>query len=176
MSYIRHISAAILTFLLSCISAQATERRFAVSYETTTAPSGSIEYEQSIFWKHGRGFDSLHFRQELEFGVTDRLQLAVYFFDFEHSREDGRHSTAWAGSGFEAVYQMSDPNKSRLGSALYGEVLISDRELELEGKLLLQKNLGPLTLVYNGIIEAKWEDNYEKPVGVSPCLRLTKTA
>lgn len=166
MSYSRHLPAVILTLLLSCLTTQATDRRFALSYETTTAPRGSIEYEQSIFWKHGHGLDSLHFRQELEFGVTDRFQLAVYLFDFEHARENGQRSTAWAGSGIEAVYQLTDPNKSWLGSALYGEVLISDRELELEGKILLQKNLGPLILVYNGILEAKWEDHYEKPVGV----------
>ncbi len=166
MNYSRHRIVASLILLLSCFSAHATERRFAISYETTTAPKGTIEYEQSIFWERGRGSDTLHFRQELEFGITDRLQLAVYLFDFEHARENGQRSTAWAGSGIEAVYQMTDPNKSWLGSALYGEVLLSDRELELEGKILLQKNLGPLMLVYNGIIEAKWEDHYSKPVGV----------
>ncbi len=158
--------AAATALLLPCLPARATERRFAVSYETTTAPKGTVEYEQGIFWERGHGFDSLRFRQELEFGVTDKLQLAVYLFDFEHVREEGQSSTAWAGSGIEAVYQMSDPNKSWLGSALYGEVLISDRELELEGKILLQKNLGSLMLVYNGILEAKWQDHYEKPVGV----------
>lgn len=156
-----------LLALLSCSPPTfATERRFALSYETTTTPRGSIEYEQGIFWEHGRGMDSLHFRQELEFGVTDRLQLAVYLFDFETAREDGQRSTEWAGSGIEAVYQLTDPNKSWLGSALYGEVLMSDKELELEGKLLLQKNLGPLMLVYNGILEAHWEDHYANPVGV----------
>lgn len=159
-------SVITLTLLVCCLSALATERRFAVSYETTTSPKGTIEYEQGIFWERGHGLDTLKFRQEIEFGVTDQLQLAVYLFDFEHAREEGQHSTAWVGSGIEAIYQLTDPNKSWLGSALYGEVLISDRDLKLEGKILLQKNLGPLILVYNGIIEAKWEDHYANPVGV----------
>ncbi len=152
--------------LISSIPAIATERRFALSYETTTTPKGTFEYEQGIFWEHGHGSDTMQFRQEVEFGITDRLQLAVYLFDFVHARVNGQRSTAWTGSGLEAVYQLTDPNKSWLGSALYGEVLMNDRDLELEGKILLQKNFGPLMLVYNGIIEAHWEDQYANPVGV----------
>ena len=146
--------------------ASATERRFAVSYETTTAPAGTIEYEQHFEWEKGAGFDTFLFRQEVEFGITDRFQLAVYLYDFEHAREAGMKSTKWAGSGVELVYQMTDPNKSFLGSALYGEVLMNDTDLELEGKLLLQKNLGPLMIVYNGVVEAHWEDRYTHQVGV----------
>ena len=82
------------------------------------------------------------------------------------AREEGIRSTNWAGSGIEVIYQLTDPNKSFIGSALYGEVIMSDKELELEGKLLLQKNFGPLMLVYNGIIEAHWEDHYANTVGV----------
>ena len=146
--------------------ASATERRFADSYETTTAPAGMVEVEETIQWEKGSGLDSFKFRQEVEFGITDRFQLAVYIYDFEHARESGIRSTKWAGSGIEAIYQLTDPNKSFFGSALYGEALMSDTELELEGKLLLQKNLGPLTLVYNGAVEAHWEDRYTHQVGV----------
>ena len=74
--------------------------------------------------------------------------------------------TLWKGSGVEAVYQLTDANKDFIGSALYGEVIMNDRDLELEGKILLQKNFGPLMLVYNGVIEAHWEDHYENKVGV----------
>ena len=75
-------------------------------------------------------------------------------------------STKWEGSGFELIYNLTDPTKDFIGSALYGELLMNDTELELEAKLLLQKNLGPFALVYNAILEAEWEDGYAKDVGV----------
>jgi hypothetical protein len=151
---------------LSSSSALATERHFAVSYETTLNEKGSVEYEQGFFWEHGKGSDTFTFRHEVEFGITDRFQLAFYLFDWSFDREAGLGKTQWKGSGIEAVYQLTDPNKSSFGSALYGEVLMNDQELELEGKILLQKNLGPLMVVYNGVIEAHWEDRYANQVGV----------
>ena len=161
------ISSLILGLAALCFStASANERRFAVSREATTAPQGTVEIEEHIYWKKGSGFDTLKFRSEVEFGITDRFQLGFYLYDFEHAKEDGIRSTKWEGSGIEAIYQLTDPNKSFIGSALYGEVLMNDTELELEGKLLLQKNLGPLIVVYNAIVEAKWEDRYSHQVGV----------
>lgn len=40
---------------------------------------------------------------------------------------------------------------------MYGEVSVGDRHLELEGKLILQKNLGNWILAYNAVIEAEWK-------------------
>jgi hypothetical protein len=34
---------------------------------------------------------------------------------------------------------------------------VGDEQVVLEGKILLQKNFGPLIAVYNGVIEAEWE-------------------
>lgn len=160
------IATAFVTAVFTATQVNATERRFAVSYETNTVPQGTIEYEQHFAWERGSEFDTYKFRQEIEFGITDRLQLAFYLYDFEHAKENGSSTTKWAGSGIEIIYQMTDSNKSCLGSALYGEVIANDNELELEGKILLQKNFGPCILVYNGVIEAHWEDHYEHTLGV----------
>lgn len=159
-------AAAILALGLIATVAHATDRRFTYSYETTTAPKGSFEYEQWFTWQQGDDFDKYQFRHELEFGITDQLQLGLYLFDWEHEKEDGESETKWEGTGVELIYQLTDPNKSAFGSALYFEAIASDEELELEGKLLLQKNFGPLVLVYNLIVEAEWEDDFEEEVGV----------
>jgi hypothetical protein len=147
-------------------AANAIDRRFTYSYETVTSPPGSFEYEQWFTWKHGDDFDKYQFRHELEFGLTDRLQLGVYLFDWEHEKEDGESETKWEGTGVELIYQLTDPTKSALGSALYFEALASDEEAKLEGKLLLQKNFGPFIAVYNLVIEAEWEDDFKEDVGV----------
>jgi hypothetical protein len=155
-----------LSTLALVSSASATERRFAFTYETTTAPKGSFEVETTTLWESGKGFDTFLFRPEIEFGITDRFQLAFYLGDIEHAREAGANSTIWAGSGIEAIYQLTDPNKSALGSALYFETILNDNDLELEGKILLQKNFGRVILAWNGVVEAHWEDGYETRVGV----------
>jgi len=153
-------------FAALATASHAIDRRFAYSYETTTQPKGLLEYEQWFTWEHSNGGDKYKFRHEFEYGLTDRLQLGVYLFDWEHEREDAESSTLWEGTGFELIYNLSDPTRDFIGSALYAEFLMSDQELELEAKLLLQKNIGPFALVYNGVLEAEWEDGYEKDVGV----------
>ena len=40
---------------------------------------------------------------------------------------------------------------------MYAELRAGDRLLELESKLIAQKNLGPLILAYNATLESVWE-------------------
>lgn len=160
------ILGALALAAITLPSAHAHERRFAYSYETTTLPDGSFELEQWFTWKHGTDSDKYLFRHELEYGITDRLQVGLYLFDWAIEHEGGEHKTEWEGSGVEAIYQLTDPNKSSIGSALYFEALTSDQELKLEAKLLLQKNIGPVVLAYNLIVEAEWEEEFEERVGV----------
>lgn len=147
------------------VATQASERRFVFNYETSTAAKGAFEYEQYITWEHRGGFDGWGFKHEFEYGISDTLQIGVYAFNWEHQREAGHNSTDWTGSGFELIKSLSDPNKDALGSAVYLETLISDKAVSVEGKLLLQKNFGPLAVVYNAVIEAEWEDGYKEDVG-----------
>ncbi|MEO6788052.1 MAG: hypothetical protein ABI318_18150, partial [Chthoniobacteraceae bacterium] len=82
MTFHRISSACLLvaTALILCTAtASADERHFAFSYETTTAAKGGIEFENSITWetRRGNGNNSnlWSFRHEIEYGITDRLQL-----------------------------------------------------------------------------------------------------
>lgn len=163
-------AVATFTILGSALSG-ASERRFAYSYESTTAPAGLLEYEQWFTFRHYGDEDRYDFRHELEYGVTDRLQLGLYLSDWQHSeRDNGSDETKWRTAGLEVIYSLTNPNTSALGSALYGEVLIGPEKFALEGKLLLQKNAGPFVFAWNGIIEAEWEgeslSNLDETVGV----------
>lgn len=164
------LATAVLA-IVSASSALAAERRFAYSYETTTSPVGVWEYEQWATWKHYDNKDRFDFRHEFEVGLTDRLQLGIYLADWRYEDTDDAGAEAdYKSSGVEFIYQLTDPNKSAIGSALYGEVLVGDEKVELEGKVLLQKNFGPLVAVYNLILEAEWEgeslDNLTEDKGV----------
>lgn len=150
-------AAAALVILATASPSAAYERRFSFSYETYTQPAGQWEYEQWFTWKHYDDKDRFDFRHEFEYGITDSLMIGIYVFDWRYEDTDGGSEAEWKKSGLEMIYQLSDPTKSPIGAALYGEVLAGPEELELEGKLLLQKNLGPVTMVYNLVVEAEWE-------------------
>jgi hypothetical protein len=147
---------------LAALPAQATERRFAFTYETTTTPKGAFEFENQITWKHigvpGDGHtDLFQFRHEFEYGVTDRFQLALYVFNWQYNRRDEEgHRARWEHSGLEMIYRMTEPT-SWLGSALYLEAVAGETSFELEGKLLLERTFGNWHVAYNLILEAEWE-------------------
>ena len=173
----KFIAKALSTLLASSIllalasPALSHERRFAFTYETTVAEPGTIEYEQWVTWKAHKGsnrdFQRFEFREELEFGVTDRLQLGLYLADWRLTNGTDDDGAEFRTSGIEAIYQLTDPTKAPFGSALYGEALLGPEKFALEGKLLLQKNLGPLVIAYNAVLEAEWEGSgYDERVGV----------
>lgn len=160
--------AALALIVLAPAASNAAERRFTYSYETTTTPKGVWEFEQWATWKSYSNRDRFEFRHELEYGLRDDLQLGLYLSDWRLTNPDeGDTEVEWRTAGVELIYSMSDPTKDLIGSALYGEVLIGPEKFALEGKILLQKNFGPLALVYNFVLEAEWEGkDYEETVGV----------
>ena len=162
----RHAVPCIATvFALTCF-ADASSRRFTYSYETTTMAAGAMELESWVTRKSDMDadgeFERFDIRHEFEYGVSDRFQLAFYFADWryeESANESGK--TEFRDVALEAIYNLTDPNTSPFGSALYGEVKGSDDFIKLEGKLLLQKNVGDWMLVYNIGGEIEWKDRYE---------------
>jgi len=151
-----------VAILGAAFSASAAERRFAFTYEATTAPKGTVELENWVTWRHtdaGSGDDSevFRFRHELEFGVTDRLQVGLYLLDWQYDDKATDKKSEWLSSGVEVIYNLTNPTTDFIGSAIYGEVLFGHDSLKVEGKLLLQKNFGPVRIVYNAIVEAEWE-------------------
>jgi hypothetical protein len=142
---------------------EAGERRFTYVYEVTTAAKGEIELENWVTWKtrRGGGGNEFDFRHEIEFGLTDRLQMGVYVADWKvldkaAGGADGAQAI-YQDTGVELIYNLTNPVTDFIGSAVYGEVKLGDQKFELEGKLILQKNFGPIVLAYNATLEAEWE-------------------
>ena len=157
-------SAGLAACLAMCGSADAGARRFTYNYEATTMPQGHREFETWVTWKTNAAddddFERFDIRHEFEFGVTDRLQLALYLPDWryeESATESGKAD--FRDVAVEAVYGLSDPTEDIIGSAVYGEFKIGDDFVELETKLLLQKNFGPWAWVYNVGGAIGWEDS-----------------
>lgn len=145
------------------LTSQAGARRFTYVYEATTAAPGTFELESWVTWKGDREDDGRYrqfdFRHEIEFGLTDRLQMAVYVADWSYRRGNSIESegSVYTGSAVELMYNLTNPATSPLGSALYGELKIGEDVVELESKIILQKDFGPLVFAYNVTLEAEWE-------------------
>lgn len=157
---------------LSLVSATiAGDRRFAYLYDTETLAAGTWEYEQWATWKHYSTKNRYDFRHEIEYGITDRLQVGLYVADWRYEKiERAKDKVDYRDTAVEMIYQLSDPDEYFLGSALYSEVAVGDQKVAVEGKFLLQKNIGPVSLVYNLILEAEWEgedlENLDEKTGV----------
>lgn len=156
------------TLVLGLLPAGAGERRFAYTYDSTTLSAGELEYEQWFTFKDYDTKNRFEFRHELEYGITDKLQVGAYLSDWRITKyDDGSSETEWRTAGFDVIYNLTHPGESFIGSALYGEVLIGPEKFALEGKLLLEKRLGRVVIGYNAILEAEWEGaDYEEQVGV----------
>lgn len=84
-------------------------------------------------------------------------------------REDpgaNEHGFSYQSSAVELIYNLTNPTTDLIGSAVYGEVRGGPEDLELESKVILQKNIGRFVLAYNGTLEATWDgDRLEKKGG-----------
>ena len=84
-------------------------------------------------------------------------------------REDpdaNEHGFSYRDSAIELIYSLSNPTTDLVGSAIYGEFRGGPDELELESKIILQKNIGRFVFAYNATLEGKWEgDRFEERGG-----------
>ena len=157
------ITAALL--LASASSVLAAPQKFGFSYEAKTLSKGAFEFENNMTWSHLTGENGFVFEHELEYGVTDNFQISA-LAEWEHTNVSGEGSdSAFAHAGLEGIYTLSNPSTDVIGSALLGEVAIGPEEFTAEARLLLSKDIGPITLAYNGGFAAVWEgSDYSNPL------------
>jgi hypothetical protein len=135
-------------------------RHFTFLYEAPTSARGSLELENWVTLQRITDpdrSDEVDFRHELEYGVTDKFQVSVYLADWFYENTQEHSGFAYSDSAIELIYNLTNPVDDPIGLSIYGEIKAGDRLVELESKLIAQKNLGPLILAYNATIEAVWE-------------------
>ena len=147
-------------------TATASERRFTYTYESGVLRPGAREFEPWVTFRHGKNafFSRLDTRLEIELGLSDRLQTALYLnMNSElKSSFDGRvGSSELKGVSSEWKFKVADPVADPMGFALYGEVSAGPSELELEGKLILDKRHGRFLTALNLSLEQEWK--FEEP-------------
>lgn len=172
----RLITSLLFIGLLACTTAKAAESQFSFTYTTDLLPQGAKEVEQWLTWrtkKQSGTFDMIEGKTAFEYGLTDDFQLALYAsyawtqayhngpngattppeqFSMDTPGADEHYtSTRLLGVSAEAIYRLLSPYKDGIGVALYVEPTIGEKFLELENRLILQKNFfdDTLTLAFN---------------------------
>jgi hypothetical protein len=166
--------AAILS--LVSFAASAEESVFAYVYTTDLLPQGAKEVEQWMTWRHQKiagTYDQIEGRTEFEYGLTDRLQVALYlnynwtqayhngpfgattppeqFADFYPGPDDHFNRARLVGVSGEAIYRILSPYTDVFGLALYTEPTVGKNFFEVENKIVVQKNFldDLLTVAFN---------------------------
>lgn len=167
MPAICRLRAALLLALVSLAvvpaTAAANERHFTYTYESAVLPAGAKELEVWSTARIGRETYFVRFdeRLELEVGVTDRLQTALYL-NWEAATaevEPGVRATEtqFTGISSEWKYKLMDPVADAVGLSLYGEVTTGPAEHELEGKIIIDKQVGDFLVAGNLVLANEWE-------------------
>ncbi len=138
-------------------AAVANKRHFTYTYETAVLPKGSHELEiwNTVRINRKDFYRGLDTRTEFEFGLGGNLQTSLYLnVSNSASFEDGILVNDQSfGFSNEWKYKLMDAVADPVGAALYAEASVSTTEIELEGKLLLDKQIGRFLFAFNAITE-----------------------
>jgi len=147
--------------------AQANPRPLPYTYIYETLPAGDAEVELYADLTPLRAIDAngapawilaSQFQTEIEYGLTDRLELGLYLtlapmdpsVMFAPSMPEG------TGVKQRLRYRFADAGRWPIDLAVYGEVTETEREIELEGKVILQRRLGPFRIAANAWAEREF--------------------
>ena len=133
----------------SLLPANATDRLFTYTYEPETMPAGAAEFEQWVTWRGDRNkavgqddFSRWEFRTEYEHALTDRYTVSLYGLQgrqesFREPAGNRKSDFHWDGVSVENLYMVLNPAENPVGLSLYLEPRMSDRDAELEQKIII---------------------------------------
>jgi hypothetical protein len=152
-------------------TAAADRKYFVETYTPYVAPAGETEIETWLTSRSGQqdsnGKLAWDWREELEYGVTDRLTAAAYL---NLSRPAGG-SLRFDSPSLELIYRLADPGRLPGDPAIYLETTESGKELELEPKLLLAHRARRLVTAVNLIGEFEFRHNDDELLESGAILR-----
>ena len=152
--FLRSMSV-IVVLLAAGTQVLAAQRSYVWTEEYWTLEAGGAEVE---FWstavtkdRQTRNASDWKQKIELEYGITDRLNAALYQV-YEQAADSS--SLTYAGYNIELKYRIAEQNALPVDILLYGEHEVSTIEGSVnEGKLVLAKEIGNLGIAYNQIYE-----------------------
>lgn len=166
MKYVPLLSVLVLAALAPSAAANPHANPF--SYPYGTLPAGQLEVEQYLDLVPVRverenpdgtldgvyGLRSV-LTTELEFGITDRLELGWYF-QFRQGASSTTPFLRFDGVKQRLHYRFAEAGELPVDIGVYAELAEFHNELEFEEKLLLARRFDALYVVANLWVEQEW--------------------
>jgi hypothetical protein len=153
--------------------ALANPRALPFTYQHEQSEAGGMELEQYVDFTPIRAraaatgdplwYGLTQFQTEFEFGLTDRLELGLYVTMMPAASSgfsDIPRGTEGTGLKQRLRYKLADTGAWPVDVSIYGELVENEREVELEGKIILQRRFGLARLIAN--ITGENEYYYDK--------------
>jgi hypothetical protein len=155
----------------------ADRRSYVWTYEYMTMPKGMWEVETYVTTEipnlHESNINSIKPQFELEYGITDRWDVAMYqMWKFKNKKFE--NDSEYEGFKFRTRYRIGEKGKYFVDPLLYFEYIRDDDFSKPnigEAKLVLAKDLGDFNVSYNQVIkrnlEREGKADYEYTAGIS---------
>lgn len=166
--HVRFSFALALSGLASSASAWANPHPLPYSYPYQTLARGKVEVEEIVDIVPMRvareaedgtrdAVTALRYQlqTELELGITDRLELGLYFA-FRQGATSGTPALRFEGMKQRLRYRFAEEGDLPVDIGVYLEVAEFYDEIEIEEKLLLSRRFGYLTAVANLWVEQEY--------------------
>lgn len=159
---------AIPVATLSLAGLAASERQLSYTHDSNVLAPGQKEIEVWGTFRSGRDYyyRRVDNRIELEYGVAEHLQTAVYLnFSSVNSDPSGTGTVETDqvnGISWEWKWKLADAVADPVGAALYLEGTASGHELEAELKGIIDKRFGDELIALNLTVEPEWENERKK--------------
>ena len=165
------INIILFVFLLSPITTLANRRHFTYTYESAVLPKASHELEiwNTVRLNRKDFYRGLDTRSEFEFGLGGNFQTSLYLnisssLAFEQGSMSNEESFGFSN---EWKYKVLDANADPIGLAVYGEGSYTNSEIELEGKLIIDKQIDNFLFAFNAVGEHSFVSGIEPTSGIS---------
>lgn len=148
-------------------TALADGRYFVETYTPYLSPAGELEVESWVTSRSAPGATAWDWREELEYGVSDRFTAAAYL----NLSQPAGGSLQLEAPSLELIYALAKRGRIPGDPALYLETSASGEETELEPKLLLGHRAGRLVGAVNLVGEFEFRHNDEELLSSGDVLR-----
>jgi hypothetical protein len=158
----------LFTVLFCALQLNAQDRLFTFAYQSNILNKGNKELE---VWTTMRNTRENYYRAfdhtlEFEIGLGNNLQTAFYLnYGYSKGIEASNNVQSLVSENNysfanEWKLKLTDPVVNRLGSALYLEYTLSPDAVELEGKLIFDKQIGNLVQAFNLTGEYEFKNEF----------------
>ncbi len=176
-------AAALLTLVSATRTSHANPRALPFSYPYGTLGKGELEVEQyldltptkalSTSTGAAAGLVRFLFQTEFEYGINDRFELGLYLQLSPNATDSfNGASTLDAGTAIKQRIRarLAEEGQWPLDVSLYLEVVEAEKEVELEGKVNLQRRIKNLTVLSNLIVEHEFYFDGKREWVLAPTL------